>query len=207
MHTTPLNTPTAAASAGTDGWDEFDDLADLADVDDDLAAADDELTFDQVDLRVSVGLDQEMAAVRQIEPRADAKAGALLSLSSALLVAALAVFGSGKLPAAAAAAAATGAGLLGLAVLLLTVALRPRLGGDFGFPRWARAATDSEVLHVLATGPAVDSHAAQLEQARRLRVLSVGLYAKFARMRTAQTLTGLALAAGVVAAVLSAMGR
>lgn len=190
MHTTAL----PAAAAATD-WAEFDDVDD------------DALAFDEVDLRVSVGLDQEMTALRQIEPRADAKAAALLSLASALLVAALAVFGSGKLPAAAATAAAVGVGLLGLAVLLLTVALRPRLGGDFGFPRWARAATNSEVLHVLATGPAVDSHAAQLEQARRLRLLSAALHAKFARMRTAQTLTALALAAGVVSAVLSATGR
>jgi hypothetical protein len=152
-------------------------------------------------------LEDELRVLRLAEPRADAKANSLLSLASALLVAALAVVGSGKLPGLATAAAATGAGLLAAAVLLLTLALRPTLGGNFGFPRWARTVSNAEVLDALAGAPAPGSRAALIEQARQLRLLSIPLHRKFGRMATAHTLTGLALAAGVVTAALSALGR
>ena len=156
---------------------------------------------------LTLRLDAETATLRMLEPRVDTTAGTLLSLSSGLLVAALALLGTGKLPAAAAVAVGIAALLLGAAVVALTAALRPNVGGSFGFVRWARIGSDSQLVAELAAAPVVDSLAGCTERARQLRWLSASLLAKFSRLRAAQSLLIAALAVGAVAAVLSAIGR
>jgi hypothetical protein len=156
---------------------------------------------------VSVRLDDELRTIRSIEPRADAKAGNLLNLASGLFVAGIALVGTGKLPLIALVVAAGALGLLGAAVVLLSRLHRAELGGNFGFPRWALAVSDDEILRALAAGPTVDSADEHAEQARQLRWLSGALDRKFRRLNTAQTLIVAALAVGAVAALLSAIGR
>jgi hypothetical protein len=164
--------------------------------------------FDETDAVVLTSrLDAETATLRTLEPRVDAKAGTMLSLSSGLLVAALALLGTGKLPAAASAAVGLAALLLGAAVVALTAALRPNIGGSFGFVRWARIGSDTQLVAELAAAPVVDSIAGCTERARQLRWLSASLLVKFSRLRTAQSMLVAALAVGMVAAVLSAIGR
>ena len=145
----------------------------------------------------------ETAAVRSIEARVDTKANSLLTLCSGLLVAGLALLSSGKLPGPAAGAGWAGAAVIGAAVVLLTMALRPNLGGDFGFVRWARTTGGQDVLDVLAAEP---DHG-QAAKAAQLVWLSQSLYRKFARIRTAQTLLVTALALAATAAALTALAR
>lgn len=151
-------------------------------------------------------LQAETAAVRAAEPRADTKAGNLQSLCSGLLLAGLALLSSGKLTGPAAAAGWAAAALLGVAVALLSAAARPNLGGDFGFVRWARTASDQDLLDTVADELAVDS-GGLTRHARQLRWLSRSLYGKFARIRTAQSLLVSALVLAAVAAALTALGR
>ena len=161
---------------------------------------------DRDDTLLSVRLEAETASVRTAEPRADTKAGNLQSLCSGLLLAGLALLSSGKLPGPAAAAGWFAAALLGIAVALLTAAARPNLGGDFGFVRWARTASDQDLLDTVADELAVDS-GGLTRHARQLRWLSRSLYGKFARIRTAQSLLVSALVLAAVAAALTALGR
>jgi ADP-ribose pyrophosphatase YjhB (NUDIX family) len=154
-------------------------------------------------LDVDVALADEITGVRAIEPRADAKAGQLLSLTSGLLVAGTAALFSGKLTAAAAAGAGLAELLLLTAAILLTAAMRPALGGDFGFPRWAKTADAGEILTALAATRA-DSATGR---ARQLRWLSRSLHRKFRRIRIAQTLVVAALAVAALAAIATVAGR
>jgi len=156
---------------------------------------------------ISVRLDSEMQAVRSAEPRVDTKAGNLQSLCSGLLLAGLALLGSGKLSGQAAVPGWTAAGLLGTAVLLLSAATRPNLGGNFGFVRWARLSSDQDLIAAIADEPDADSIGDCTQRARHLRWLSRSLYGKFSRIRTAQSLLVAALAAAAIAAGLTAMGR
>lgn len=157
--------------------------------------------------RAAIGrhLDAETATVRVLEPRADAKAGTMLSLSTALLAAALAPLFTGKLSTGAAVAVGVAACLLGGAVALVMAVLRPNVGGNFGFSRWARM-SPRDLLADLAGMPDEDSVAELAERARQLVWLTVRLERKFARLRAAQVLVGAALAAGMVAAGLAAAG-
>ncbi|WP_430787069.1 Pycsar system effector family protein [Actinoplanes sp. G11-F43] len=185
MHTTPEQTLAPLPHSA-----DLDDLVDETDA-----------------VVLTLRLDAETATLRMLEPRVDTKAGTLLSLSSGLLVAALTLLGTGKLPAAAAATVGIAALLLGAAVLALTAALRPNVGASFGFVRWARIGSDTQLVAELAAAPVVDSLAGCTERAAQLRWLSASLLGKFSRLRTAQSLLVAALAVGMVAAVLSAIGR
>ena len=156
---------------------------------------------------LSVRLEAGTASVRAAEPRADTKAGNLQSLCSGLLLAGLALLSSGKLTGPATAVGWVAAALLGVAVALLTAAARPNLGGDFGFVRWARTASDQDLLDTVTDELAVDNGGGLGPQARQLRWLSRSLYGKFARIRTAQSLLMTALVLAAVAAALTALGR
>lgn len=156
------------------------------------------------DILTTARLDTELQALRAAEPRVDTKAGNLQQLCSGLLIAGLALLGSGKLPGPAAAAGWAAAGLLGAAVVMLSLAIRPNLRGNFGFVRWAAATSDRQLLADLAAEPA-DSDC--VRQAGQLRFLSQSLLGKFSRVRTAQTLLMTALAVAALAAALAAMGR
>lgn len=148
-------------------------------------------------------LDAETKAVRAGEPRVDEKAGNLLQLCSGLLLAGLALLAAGKLPGLAAVAGWSAAGLLGGAVVLLSSAIRPNLNGDFGFVRWARLATDEELIAALIS----DDACSRRGRVRRLRWLSRAQRTKFRRVRTAHTLLVAAVAVAAIAAGLTALGR
>ncbi|WP_433732552.1 Pycsar system effector family protein (plasmid) [Actinoplanes sp. CA-051413] len=164
--------------------------------------------FDERDsILAGARLDAELHSVRAAEPRADTKAGNLQSLCSGLLLAGLALLSTGRLPGPAGAAGWVAAVLLGVAVALLTAAARPNLGGDFGFVRWARTASDQDLLDAVANEPAADSSGELTRQAHQLRWLSRSLYGKFARIRTAQSLLVTALVLAALAAALTALGR
>jgi hypothetical protein len=160
----------------------------------------------QADDLLATLLAREIQTVRAVEPRADTKAGNLLSLCSALLIAGLALLGSGKLAGLAATVGWSAAALLGTAVVLLTTALRPNLsGGGFGFVHWARLSSTEEVVAAVAEQAAAETGNSQ--QVRELTWLSRSLLGKFHRIRAAQTLLVAALAVAAVAAALSALGR
>ena len=161
----------------------------------------------QADILLVNRLTTEIQTVRAVEPRADTKAGNLLSLCSALLLAGLALLGSGKLPGPAATAGWIAVVLLGAAVVLLTTALRPNVsGGGFGFVHWAQLNSTEEVIAAIAE-QAADTEIGTTRQVRELTWLSRSLLAKFHRIRTAQTLLVAALAAAAIAGALSALGR
>lgn len=159
------------------------------------------------DVMVDVALADEIAGVRTLEPRADAKAGQLLQLTSGLLVAGTAALFSGKLTGLAAIGAGLAELLLLTAAILLTAAMRPSLGGDFGFPRWARTRNASEILTALASSRTTGGTG----RAQQLRWLSKSLHRKFGRIRLAQTLVVTALtvaaASAIITAVLTVTGR
>jgi len=152
-------------------------------------------------------LDAEIAAVRAAEPRTDTKAGGLQQLCSGLLLAGLALLSSGKLHGPAAAAGWTAAGLLLAAVVLLSIAGRPNLGGNFGFVRWARMRDDQDLLDAISAETDTDITADCLRRAGQVRWLSRSVHSKFARIRTAQSLLVAALMVAAAAAALTALGR
>lgn len=155
---------------------------------------------------LAVRLDAETATVRGIEARVDTKAGTLLALTSGLLVAGLALLGAGKLPGLAALVGWIAVALLGTAVVLLTAAVRPNLGGTHGFVRWAFAAGGRDVLAALSVEQQSSSRT-QLACAEQLHWLSRSVHRKFRRIRTAQSLLVAALAVAGLAAGLAALGR
>jgi hypothetical protein len=160
-----------------------------------------ELLEERDHILITARLNAETQLLRATEPRADTKAGNFLSLASGLLVAGLALLGTGRLHGPGAVCGWTAVGLVGAVVLLLSAALRPNLGAtDFGFVRWARTRSDREVLDALAAGAAGSGDCT--EQARQLRWLSRSLYVKFARIRLAQSLL---VAAFILAAAVAAL--
>lgn len=147
-------------------------------------------------------LDKELATVRTELGRADSKAGALLGLCTGVLGVGIAVLAAGGHPPQAAVAGWTGALAVGGAVVLLVLAGRPRLGGRFGFCRWATA-SPHEVLSALAGG----DRAVQRARAEELIWLSRAVSAKYGQVRAAGSLLLLGLGWGAVAAALSALLR
>jgi hypothetical protein len=95
----------------------------------------DRLLDERDDVLAEIRIHDEIIAVRADQPRADAQATALLGVTSGLLLAGLALLGAGKVHGPAAGFGWTAAGLLAGAVLLLSAAIKPRLGGGFGFVR------------------------------------------------------------------------
>ncbi|MFC4066760.1 Pycsar system effector family protein [Actinoplanes subglobosus] len=173
-----------------------------------LASPDAGPAADAVDrIRITALLDSEIATVRALEPRSDTKAGTFTGLAMGLFVAGLTLLAPNKLPLAATIVGCLAEALVGAAVLLLTGALRPNVGGLFGFVRWAKTGSRQEIVAAVAAAPPVDSDASHAEKAGQLHWLSRSLLAKFERLRTAQTLIAAALAAAAIAAALTAMGR
>ncbi|RZU46547.1 hypothetical protein EV385_6621 [Krasilnikovia cinnamomea] len=167
----------------------------------------DELLDERDTILIGGRLHTETSTVRAIETRVDTKAGNFLNLASGLLIAGLALLGGGKLPGPAAAVGWAAAAAVGVAVLLLTAALRPNLGGDFGFVRWAATTGGQDLLDDLAQEPDGTGSAALTEQARQLRWLSQSLHTKFVRIRRAQTLLVVGLTAAATAALVSTWAR
>ena len=154
---------------------------------------------------VAAGLDAEIATVRAELARIDPKAGGYLQMAGMLLGAGLAVLGgagvSGYLPRAALAAGAVTAVMMLTAVVLLLLASRPRLGGDFGFVAYADADDAQGVLARVVAGDADQvPQFTSLARARELWWLSRSVRAKYVAISRAVPL----LLAGYAGAALTA---
>ena len=154
---------------------------------------------------VTAGLDAEIATVRAELARIDPKAGGYLQMAGVLLGAGLAVLGgagaSGYLPRAALAAGAATAVVVLTAVVLLLLASRPRLGGDFGFVAYADADDAQGVLARVVAGDADQvPQFTSLARARELWWLSRSVRAKYVAISRAVPL----LLAGYAGAALTA---
>ncbi|MGY4900059.1 Pycsar system effector family protein [Micromonospora aurantiaca (nom. illeg.)] len=161
---------------------------------------------------VTAALDAEVAGVRAELHRVDPKASGFLQTAGVLLGAGLAVLGGagagGHLrPVALAAGAGTAAVVLA-AVVLLLLATRPRLGGDFGFVAYADADTAHDVLARLAGGDADQvAQMTPLTRARELRWLSRAVRAKYVAISRAVPLLLAGYAGAAVTAALAVWGR
>ncbi|GAB3866708.1 hypothetical protein GCM10029963_79500 [Micromonospora andamanensis] len=154
---------------------------------------------------MTASLDTEIATVRAELARIDPKASGYLQMAGVLLGAGLAVLGgagaSGHLPRAALAAGAVTAVVVLTAVVLLLLASRPRLGGDFGFVAWADADDAQAVLTRLVAGDSDQvAQMTTLARARELWWLSRSVRAKYVAISRAVPL----LLAGYAGAALTA---
>jgi len=150
-------------------------------------------------------LDAETATVRGELLRVDAKANSLLAIAGVLLAGALAWLGSGTLPAPGAVAGWAAVTVVGAAVVLLAGAIRPNLGGGFGFVRWARMTSGRQVLDDII-GEHTPVNPIE-RQANDLHWLSGALLGKYRAIRRSVTLLVAGLAIGAVAAALSMWAR
>lgn len=146
-----------------------------------------------VDASTLADLHTEGALVRAELARVDAKAGLLLSWAGAALAVVITVTTAAtsttRVPAVALAGLWAAAGLLGLAVAVLLLAVRPRIPriGGTGFVVHARAASPAALLHTLTSADAASHVAADVWLLSRLAV------AKYRRLRLAVDLLVVAL--------------
>lgn len=132
---------------------------------------------------------------QQHHGRADAKSGTLLAISGTGLTVGLAVMARTDLPRPAAVCGWLALTLIGVAAVLLALAIRPDLRGNHGIVRYAAARNRAEVLAALtaevdAPGGAVDA----------LYTASCTAVRKYKRQRLAVDLLVLAVV-GIAAAV------
>ncbi|MFG3254944.1 Pycsar system effector family protein [Streptomyces sp. NPDC048172] len=127
--------------------------------------------------------------------RTDTKASLLLAFHAALLAGALALATGAPLTLASALVGAAGLGVLLAATALLLLTVRPNLGGGGGFPLWATLTPAGLRTHLSADRLPKDI--------TNLSRIAVG---KFARLRAAISMTLLAGALLVAAAVLTLGG-
>ncbi|WP_082171335.1 Pycsar system effector family protein [Micromonospora sp. RV43] len=161
---------------------------------------------------VTAALDAEVAGVRAELLRIDPKAGGYLQTAGVLLGAGLAVLGGagagGHLSPAALAAGAGTAVVVLAAVVLLLLASRPRLGGDFGFVAYADADTAHDVLARVAGGDTDQvAQMTPLTRARELWWLSRATRAKYRAIARAVPLLLAGYAGAAVTAALAIWGR
>ncbi|MBO4204801.1 Pycsar system effector family protein [Micromonospora echinofusca] len=139
-------------------------------------------------------VDAALVAVRAELGRVDNKATALMGFAGAGLSGGLAVLGSGRLGGAATVSAWVGIAALLLGVILLGLAMRPRLSVGWGFMAWA-GQEPAEVLQVLGAEEAQRA-------AHELCTLSRSVLAKYRRVQAGMAFLGLALIDAVVTAAL-----
>ncbi|MEV0216495.1 Pycsar system effector family protein [Micromonospora sp. NPDC050695] len=161
---------------------------------------------------VTAALDAEVATVRAELARIDPKASGYLQMAGVLLGAGLAVLGGagagGHLPPSALRAGAVTAVVVLVAVALLLLASRPRLGGDFGFVAYADADTAQDVLARIAGGDADQvPQMTPLTRARELWWLSRATRAKYNAIAHAVPLLLAGYVGAAVTAALAIWGR
>lgn len=138
-------------------------------------------------------VDTALTAVRAELARVDNKATALLGFAGAGLSAGLAVLGSGRLTGLPAVGAWVGVAALLAGVVALGLALRPRLGGGWGFMAWAGQAPEEVLLSLYAD---------ETRAAHELVSLSRSVRAKYRRVQAGMVLLAVALADAVITAAL-----
>lgn len=149
--------------------------------------------------QLQLRLTTEISTVRAELTRCDTKAIALLTLAAHLLLPGVTVLAAGRVHGSAAGLGWTAAFLLLAAIGLLFLAKFPRLGGRFGFVRWA-AAGDAATLLDEITGEVRDGdpYWAAAGELHRLSVLAHG---KYRAIQTAMLLLVLALTAAALTAL------
>jgi len=148
-----------------------------------------------------------IAEVQAQIARVDTKASILFGLSLAALTGGTALCVTAHLHGLAVAAAVLSACLIGAALTLLGAAVRPALGGNHGFVRWASASTAQALFDDLYSAHrGGGSHATTHEQARNLWLLAQSVHRKYRRVRLAVDLLGAALAGAFLTAILSGLG-
>jgi hypothetical protein len=146
--------------------------------------------------------EQAITEVQTQIGRVDTKASILFGLALAALVGGVSIAAKVQLHGLAVVGAAVTAGLIGVALLLLGAAVRPALGGNYGFVRWASAPSVRDLR--------VELHTVRAEcgtgDVGQLWLLARTARRKYRRVRLAVDLLGAALAAAALTAVLSGLG-
>jgi hypothetical protein len=132
--------------------------------------------------------------------RADTKASILFGLSLAGLTGGAALSITAHLHGLAVAAAVSTACLIAAALSLLGAAVRPALGGNHGFVRWASASTVEDLYDELRESSPIQ------DRLEHLWMLARAAQRKYRRVRLAVDLLGAALASAAVTAILSGLG-
>ena len=145
----------------------------------------------------------EMTVVQAQIGRADTKASILTGLSLAALTGGTAVASKAHLDGFAVTGAALTAGLIAAALILLGAAIRPALGGNYGFVRWA-AAPDAHHLRKDLARKSADE--AQEADAAHLLLMARSARCKYQRIRLAVDLLGAAVATAALTAFLTGLG-
>ncbi|SDT38160.1 Pycsar system effector family protein [Actinoplanes derwentensis] len=149
---------------------------------------------------------EKIAEVQTQIARADTKASILTGLSLGALTGGAALAGKAHLHGLSLAAAVATAVLIGAATLLLGAAIRPALGGSFGFMHWA-SAPSAVLLYAELNRAAYDGtdEGRRFEQVAYLRLLAQSARRKYQRVRLAVDLLGVAVGLAVLTALLSAL--
>ncbi|MEV7229694.1 Pycsar system effector family protein [Polymorphospora sp. NPDC051019] len=142
-----------------------------------------------------------LAQTRGELARVDAKAGILLAISGTALTVGLAVVTRADLPTLAALAGWVTVAVIGAAVALLTLAVRPSLAGNHGFVYYATC----EPGDVLADTVKATDLTEGVRAARELVWLSRAALTKFRRVQVAVDLLLSGLAGTAATAVLTAV--
>ena len=148
----------------------------------------------------------EMTAVQAQIGRADTKASILTGLALAALTGGAALAGKAHLHGAALVGAVVTASLIGVALLLLGAAIRPALGGNHGFVRWASAPNAYHLRHNLLQLQCRSWDDTQKADAEYLWLMARSARGKYLRIRLAVDLLGAALASAATTAILTGLG-
>ncbi|MFG1608354.1 Pycsar system effector family protein [Actinoplanes sp. NPDC049265] len=143
----------------------------------------------------------EIADVQAQLGRADTKGSILTGLSLAALTGGAAILAKVHLHGFAVAGAVLAACLIGAALVLLGLAIRPALGGNHGFVRWATPPTATALRRALR-----ESGTSYEERVEALWVLARSAQRKYQRIRAAVDLLGAALAATAITAAFVGVG-
>jgi len=143
---------------------------------------------------------QPIAEVQAQIARVDTKASILAGLSLAALTGGSALAGKAHLHGVAVVAAVLAAAPVVAALVRLGAALRPALGGNYGFVRWASLPGVLALRHHLLHA---DPDADGVEQ---LWLLARSARRKYLRVRQAVDLLGTAMAFAALAAILCGLG-
>lgn len=157
-------------------------------------------------MTASTDLTQPIADVQAQIARADTKASILAGLSLAALTGGTAVVTKVHLHGFAVAGAVLTACLIAAALVLLGAAIRPALGGNHGFVRWASAPDLHSLRMDLARSRNRYSDDAEKADTEYLWLMSRSARCKYQRIRLAVDLLGAALAAVALTAILAGLG-
>ncbi|GAA1626729.1 Pycsar system effector family protein [Actinoplanes couchii] len=153
----------------------------------------------------SFAVAEKIAEVQAHIARADTKASILTGLSLGALTGGAALAGKAHLHGISLTIAVATAVVVGAAILLLGAAIRPDLGGSFGFMDWAYAPSAMALEADLQRDAGDSSKLHQIEQIGYLLLLSRSARRKYQRVRLAVDLLGVALLCAAVTAILSAL--